>query len=649
MASYTVGSAKEILSALQKAGSGDTIYLKAGTYSSISLQNIKIPGNVTITSLDQNNPAVINSLLVANSSGLTFSHVDMKMTATSAQYAFTVRSSSNITFDDVRVEGVDGDAAYQQSPFMVRNSSNVTITDSEFSHAWHGVNLLDNNGVTLDGNYFHDIRTDGIRGGGNSNIAISSNLFTDFNPWAGDHPDAIQFWTTGTKASASNITITDNVVLRGDGDAMQGIFMRDELGNLPFKNVNISGNVVMGGMYNGIAVDNVVGGTVTDNIVAGLGNDKSWIGVSNATNVSVTANAATAYQLDGSATASGNVAVAPIYDGGLAMVTLYSAQLKAKLAGGIGAKVDLIDLVDGAYQAKLAIQPAVTVVTGTSGADRLTVTNVGDTRLEGGAGNDILTGGQFNNELVGGAGNDTYHVRGAGDVVVEDVDGGTDTIYAYVDHKMELNIETMQMMSGGLVGQGNEQANRLIGSSGDDTLHGGDGADTMQGNDGDDQLHGDGGDDILYGHAGRDMLSGGDGNDKLYGGDGDDRIDGGEGSDTIEGGAGADILTGGAGRDFFIFRDGDFPANGGFDRITDFQTGTDIISLSLMDANVNTVANDTFKFIGLSNFTGAAGQLRYEVVNGDSYVSGDLDGDGKADFALHLDGVATLKAADFYL
>jgi len=233
--------------------------------------------------------------------------------------------------------------------------------------------------------------------------------------------------------------------------------------------------------------------------------------------------------------------------------------------------------------------------------------------------------------------------------VVENADGGTDTIYAYVDHKMELHVETMQMMSGGLVGQGNEQANRLIGSSGNDTLYGGDGSDTLQGNEGDDVLHGDGGDDILYGHAGRDTLFGGAGNDKLYGGEGNDLIHGGDGSDSIEGGAGADIMTGGEGRDFFTFRDGDFPTDGSYDRITDFQSGTDIISLSLMDANVNTSANDAFKFIGQSAFTGAAGQLRYEVVDGNSYVMGDLNGDGHADFTLQLDSVTTLKVGDFYL
>ncbi|PND70702.1 calcium-binding protein, partial [Escherichia coli] len=68
--------------------------------------------------------------------------------------------------------------------------------------------MLDSVGVTVRGNYFHDLRSDGVRGGGVSDIVVSDNLFTNFRPAFGDHPDAIQFWTLNQPNSASAITIT---------------------------------------------------------------------------------------------------------------------------------------------------------------------------------------------------------------------------------------------------------------------------------------------------------------------------------------------------------------------------------------------------------------------------------------------------------
>jgi hypothetical protein len=41
--------------------------------------------------------------------------------------------------------------------------------------------------------------------------------------------------------------------------------------------------------------------------------------------------------------------------------------------------------------------------------------------------------------------------------------------------------------------------------------------------------------------------------------------------------------------------------------------------------------------------------LRYEVKNGDAYVSGDVNGDGVADFSIRVVGVTVLGAPDFML
>ncbi|MBV8685105.1 MAG: hypothetical protein JOZ90_02445 [Alphaproteobacteria bacterium] len=186
----------------------------------------------------------------------------------------------------------------------------------------------------------------------------------------------------------------------------------------------------------------------------------------------------------------------------------------------------------------------------------------------------------------------------------------------------------------------------LDGGSGDDVLLGGAWNDDLIGEEGDDRLDGGGGDDVLLGDAGRDRLLGGDGNDGLVGGAGDDRLYGGAGDDLLRGEDGRDFLQGGAGADTFQFLDGDT----GVDRIADFDSASgDRIDVSLIDAVSATSEDEAFTWIGDSAFSGAAGELRAERHGGAWEVSGDVNGDGAADFAFTVDSATPLAAADFLL
>jgi hypothetical protein len=106
-------------------------------------------------------------------------------------------------------------------------------------------------------------------------------------------------------------------------------------------------------------------------------------------------------------------------------------------------------------------------------------------------------------------------------------------------------------------------------------------------------------------------------------------------------------MTGGADNDLFKFADGDF---GGVtrstaDRIVDFATG-DKVDLSAVDANTLLASDQGFSFIGTGAFSHTAGELRYEQVAGNTYLSGDTNGDGIADFMIKLDGLHTVSGAD---
>lgn len=88
-----------------------------------------------------------------------------------------------------------------------------------------------------------------------------------------------------------------------------------------------------------------------------------------------------------------------------------------------------------------------------------------------------------------------------------------------------------------------------------------------------DLVYGFRGDDTLFGMDGDDLIKGGLGNDLIYGGRGRDRLLGEWGDDFLFGGDGNDVMTGGTGNDDFVFA-----THAGIDKISDFQTGFDLIS-----------------------------------------------------------------------
>ena len=86
----------------------------------------------------------------------------------------------------------------------------------------------------------------------------------------------------------------------------------------------------------------------------------------------------------------------------------------------------------------------------------------------------------------------------------------------------------------------------------------------------------------------------------------------------------------------------------GADIITDFSRAEgDRINLRQVDANADVGGDQNFAFIGDAAFSGAAGELRYAHAQGNTYIEGDTNGDGSADFMIRLDGMHVVDAADF--
>jgi Ca2+-binding RTX toxin-like protein len=92
---------------------------------------------------------------------------------------------------------------------------------------------------------------------------------------------------------------------------------------------------------------------------------------------------------------------------------------------------------------------------------------------------------------------------------------------------------------------GNDAANTFSGGDGNDTINGGGGNDVIEGGGGNDTLHGNGGNDNIYGGLGNDSLFGDEGNDFLHARDNlADVVDGGPGTeDRAERDEGLDVVT----------------------------------------------------------------------------------------------------------
>lgn len=129
------------------------------------------------------------------------------------------------------------------------------------------------------------------------------------------------------------------------------------------------------------------------------------------------------------------------------------------------------------------------------------------------------------------------------------------------------------------------------------------------------------------------------GDDRLVGGRGDDVLRGGKGRDLLIGGKGADNLFGGSGADTFRFKAA-HSVPGAVDHVEDLG-GRDVIDLRPLKGALD--------WIGRDDFSGIAGEVRYARSGDNARVTADLDGDGRADFAVIVHDQHRLDADHFLL
>lgn len=456
----------------------------AGNYGDILIKNKVFASDVTIMSRDPDQPATLHSLNVLNSGGINFSNLNVAYTPDANTKTFSpavkVTDSVDISYTGglitagVAVSGVAADAMeldgsrnvigmYTGLGMQIHGSKDVLVEGVEITKVFRGIGMGESENVTIKNNHIHDVRTSPIVGGTVNNLVIDGNRLSDSNPWrpgeaAGDHADFIHFWTmapTQTKPS-SNVTITNNILDQGNGVAPLGIYLDDRGDSVGFENVNISGNVILNGVGQGIRLENTSNSVVKDNILlqtSGTQKDAPGIVIADGSeNIEVSGNITKFVQVkDGSVVnVHDNTLVQNIdanagsyYTHGLVDAVddmLTASQIRDTVSTGITAAKPIAagDAADeGLSDFKLLATLETTTdlklnaksntsqyVLGGRGADTLSGLKGNDT-VQGGAGKDLVTGGGGADVLSGGRDADVFYfdryyaVQDAVDTIVD--------------------------------------------------------------------------------------------------------------------------------------------------------------------------------------------------------------------------------------
>ena len=275
--------------------------------------------------------------------------------------------------------------------------------------------------------------------------------------------------------------------------------------------------------------------------------------------------------------------------------------------------------------------------------------------------------------MQGGSGDDFFFVTNGSDLIIEQPDGGTDTVLSAISYTLPANVENLLLYGYYDVNAtGNDSDNLLFGNSGKNDLTGLGGNDILNGDSNADRMWGGMGDDLYsvddagdlvieeqdqgndtvqssvnfilpdnvenlvllgdatvgIGNAESNVLIANNLGNILFGGGGNDFLGGGDGNDTLEGDRGNDYMLGGDGDDTYVYK-----LNDGFDQIADqsgsntlrFGAGLTLDNLALRIVTVNGQQQAQIRVLGangneqsgqgikLDVNTDASGQLRADI------------------------------------
>ncbi|HUW49699.1 MAG TPA: hypothetical protein VMV75_01650, partial [Sulfuricella sp.] len=484
--------------------------------------------------------------------------------------------------------------------------------------------------------------------------------------------------------NVENLTLTGIDAIDGSGNVLDNVIVGNSGNN--FLDGGAGADALTGGAGNDTYVVDNVGDTVAELADEGIDTVRSSIDYAlgaNVENLTLTGMA----DLNGTGNELDNVIVGNagnnVLLGEAGNDTLFGSGGNDTLDGGTGSDVmaggagDDIYIVDNAgdlvveqfnagidhvYSSISYVLPENVENLTLTGTDAINGSgNALDNVIVGNVAANVLDGGMGADTLIGGTGDDTYIVDNAGDVVVENLNEGNDSVFASMSYALSDNVENLTLTGTDAIdGSGNDLDNLIVGNAANNVLDGGAGADTLIGGAGDDtyivdnvndtvteqsgegvdtvlssvsyglsanvenltltgteNLSGTGNslDNVLIGNAGNNVLLGEAGNDTLFGSGGNDLLDGGTGADAMAGGVGDDT--------YIVDNVGDAVtelASEGFDTVyssIDYTLGANVENLSLT---------------GTDNLSGAGNELDNTILGnaGNNFIDGAAGADSMA-------------------
>ncbi len=282
---HNVTSRAGLIDALARADSGDLIVLATGNYGAIDIRGRSFATDVTVQSSNASQPAHIETMTISNSAHLAFKSLKIgrALKTGEADYSrmVSIRSSNHVKFDGIKFSGsLDNNPRNDGYGLVMQGGHHLEISNSTFTEFNRAIQVGTATDIVIKNSSFFGLRSDGLNFADVQRVLVDRNTFHNFTVGTGDHPDAIQFWTTGTTRSSTDIVIRNNQIFQGGGAGTQGIFLTDQVGSLPYQNVRIENNLlyVYDG-YNGIMVANGRGVEIIGNSILSeqSDNQKFWI------------------------------------------------------------------------------------------------------------------------------------------------------------------------------------------------------------------------------------------------------------------------------------------------------------------------------------------------------------------------------------
>ena len=350
-------------------------------------------------------------------------------------------------------------------------------------------------------------------GKGNDTYVVDNigDIIAEFLNQGIDTVESSITWTL--KTNLENLTLTGTTAINGIGNTLNNTLIG-----------NTGNNTLNGGLGN----DTLIGDLGNDTLIGGVGNDS--------------------YYVDSTADIITELV-------GQGLDSVFSTAATYTLSANVE---------------NLTLQ-GTTAINGTGN----TLNNI----ITGNAADNVLTGGTGADTLIGGAGNDSYYVDNTADIITENADEGTDSVFSTVTYTLTPNLENLTLQGTiAINGTGNDFNNIITGNAANNQLNGGDGNDTLTGNAGADTLIGGAGNDSYYVDNTADIITenADEGTDSVFstvtytltpnlenltlqgtiaingtGNDLNNIITGNTGNNILTGGLGNDTLIGGAGNDSY--------------------------------------------------------------------------------------------------